>query len=226
MREELIQKLFELQDTTYRDFHSGLCPGTVNIIGVRIPLQRKLAQEITKRDFRIFLAEVQNQYYEETMIEGFVIAKAKLSLTERLELLRHFVPKIDNWAVCDSVCASFRFKPEDLPEVWQFILQYQNSEREFELRFMLIMMLDHFLQPEYTTDVLKIVQSIKSEQYYVKMAQAWLIAECFVKAREQTLTLLKQDVLMTWVQNKAIQKIRESYRVTPEDKQMLLKYKR
>ena len=104
MREELIERLFELRDIKYRDFHSGLCPGTANIIGVRIPMQRKLAQEIARGDFRKFLAEVQNEYYEETMIEGFVIAKAKLDLAERLELLRRFVPKIDNWAVCDSVC--------------------------------------------------------------------------------------------------------------------------
>lgn len=226
MREELIERLFELRDIKYRDFHSGLCPGTANIIGVRIPMQRKLAQEIARGDFRKFLAEVQNEYYEETMIEGFVIAKAKLDLAERLELLRRFVPKIDNWAVCDSVCASFKFREEDLPKVWDFILQYQSSTVEFELRLMLIMMLDYFLREEYVEQILAIVNNIKSELYYVKMAQAWLIAELFVKTREQTLKLLKHNNLAPWVQNKAIQKIRESYRVTPDDKQLLLSYRK
>lgn len=226
MREELIRKLFELQDTTYRDFHSGLCPGTVNIIGVRIPMLRKIAKELIKQDYRQFLAEMRNEYYEETMIEGFVIATAKISLTERLRLLKDFVPKIDNWAVCDSVCASFKFQQEDLPQVWRLVTRYVSSRKEFELRFMLITMLDHFLQPEYISEVLKIAQSIESGQYYVRMAQAWLIAECFIKAREQTLALLKHNTLTPWVQNKAIQKIRESYRVTPEDKQMLLQYKK
>lgn len=226
MREELIERLFELRDVKYRDFHSGLCPGTANIIGVRIPMQRKLAQEIARGDFRKFLAEAQNEYYEETMIEGFVIAKAKLDLAERLELLRGFVPKIDNWAVCDSVCASFKFREEDLPKVWDFILQFQSSTTEFELRSMLIMMLDYFLREEYVEQILVIVNNIKSEQYYVRMAQAWLIAELFVKTREQTLKLLKHNNLAPWVQNKAIQKIRESYRVTPDDKQLLLSYKK
>ncbi len=226
MREELIERLFELRDVKYRDFHSGLCPGTANIIGVRIPMQRKLAQEIARGDFRKFLAEAQNEYYEETMIEGFVIAKAKLGLAERLELLRGFVPKIDNWAVCDSVCASFKFREEDLPKVWDFILQFQSSTTEFELRSMLIMMLDYFLREEYVEQILVIVNNIKSEQYYVRMAQAWLIAELFVKTREQTLKLLKHNNLAPWVQNKAIQKIRESYRVTPDDKQLLLSYKK
>lgn len=226
MREELIERLFELRDIKYRDFHSGLCPGTANIIGVRISMQRKLAQEIARGDFRKFLAEVQNEYYEETMIEGFVIAKTKLDLAERLELLRGFVPKIDNWAVCDSVCASFKFREEDLSKVWDFILQFQSSTAEFELRFMLIMMLDYFLREEYVEQILVIVNNIKSEQYYVRMAQAWLIAELFVKTREQTLRLLKHNNLAPWVQNKAIQKIRESYRVTPDDKQLLLSYKK
>lgn len=226
MREELIERLFELRDVKYRDFHSGLCPGTANIIGVRIPMQRKLAQEIARGDFRKFLAEAQNEYYEETMIEGLVIAKAKLDLAERLELLRGFVPKIDNWAVCDSVCASFKFREEDLPKVWDFILQYQSSTAEFELRLMLIMMLDYFLREEYVEQILAIVNNIKSELYYVKMAQAWLIAELFVKTREQTLKLLKHNNLAPWVQNKAIQKIRESYRVTPDDKQLLLSYRK
>lgn len=226
MREELIERLFELRDVKYRDFHSGLCPGAANIIGVRVPMQRKLAQEIAGGDFRKFLAEAQNEYYEETMIEGLVIAKAKLDLVERLELLRRFAPKIDNWAVCDSVCASFKFREEDLPKVWDFILQYQSSTVEFELRLMLIMMLDYFLREEYVEQILAIVNNIKSKLYYVKMAQAWLIAELFVKTREQTLKLLKHNNLAPWVQNKAIQKIRESYRVTPDDKQLLLSYRK
>ncbi len=226
MREELIERLFKLRDVKYRDFHSGLCPGIANIIGVRIPMQRKLAQEIARGDFRKFLAEAQNEYYEETMIEGLVIAKAKLDLAERLELLRRFVPKIDNWAVCDSVCASFKFREEDLPKVWDFILQYQSSTAEFELRLMLIMMLDYFLREEYVEQILLIVNGIEDEQYYGKMARAWLIAELFVKAREQTLKLLKHNNLAPWVQNKAIQKIRESYRVTPDDKQLLLSYRK
>lgn len=226
MRDEIITKLYQLRDVKYRDFHSGLCPGTANIIGVRIPLQRKLAQEIVQEDFRKFLNEVKNEYYEETMIEGFVIAKAKIDLAERLKLLRSYVPKIDNWAVCDSVCATLKWREEDLTKVWNFILQYQNSEAEFELRFMLIMMLDHFLWEEYVEQILAIVNKIQSEQYYVKMAQAWLVAELFIKAREQTEKFLQHNDLLPWVQNKAIQKIRESNRVTAEDKRLVLQWKR
>lgn len=221
LREEIIQKLQENQDLKYRDFHSGLCPGTVNIIGVRIPVQRKVAREIIRGDWRRFLHEAKNEFYEESMIEGLVIATAKMELAERLEWLRKFVPKIDNWAVCDSVCASFKFKPEVLPEIWEFLDEYEDSTREFELRFRLIMMLDNFLTDEYTCKVLDAVRKIKSEAYYVRMAQAWLVAETFAKYREPTLVLLQEKCLPDWVQNKAIQKIRESYRVSAADKELV-----
>lgn len=226
MHKELIHKLFDLQDIKYRDFHSKLCPGAHNMIGVRIPLLRKLANDLNKTNFYDFLHTVKNQYYEETMIEGFVIATAKMSLSERFEFLQKFVPKIDNWAVCDCVAASFKIKTADLPKYWNFIMQYQNSNQEYELRFMLIMMLDHFLYPEYLTQIFQTLNHIHSDQYYVKMAQAWLIAEMFTKHRDVTLQFLQKNNLSNWVQNKAIQKARESYRVSEVDKTMLSKLKR
>ena len=219
---EIIEKLYQRQDAIYRDFHSGLCPGTVNIIGVRIPEQRKLARELIRsNDWRQFLAESENEFYEETMIEGLVIAGAKMSLDERFEWLARFVPKIDNWAVCDSVCASFKFNSEELPKVWQFIERFCKSGREFEQRFRLIMMLDYFLTPKYIEEVLRAVGAVKSEAYYVRMAQAWLVAEAFAQFREPTLEFLQKRQLSDWVQRKAIQKIRESYRVSASDKELV-----
>lgn len=224
-REEIIKELQKKQDLNYRDFHSGLCPGTVNIIGVRIPEQRKIAHRVSKENWREFLEESQNEFYEETMVEGIIIATAKMDLSERLEWLKKFVPKINNWAVCDSVCASFKLKGQDRARVWNFITGYRQSSREFELRFMFIMMLDHFLDTEHITEVLEAVKTIRSEAYYVKMAQAWLIAEAFVEFRDVTLALLETRVLPVWVQNKAIQKIRESYRVSMDDKELVKKLK-
>ena len=42
-----IQKEFlELADEKYKKFHSSLCPGVNNIIGIRVPILRKFAKEI------------------------------------------------------------------------------------------------------------------------------------------------------------------------------------
>ena len=69
----LKDKLFELSDEKYKKFHSGLCPNTDNIIGVRLPKLREIAKEIAKGDWRDFLAISSNDYYEEVMINGLVI---------------------------------------------------------------------------------------------------------------------------------------------------------
>lgn len=226
MRDEVIKKLISLQDTKYRDFHSKLCPGLENIIGVRTPELRKLAKEIARGDYQKFLAECKNQYYEETLLEGLVIAAAKVTLDERLRLLKRFVPKINNWATCDMMCGSFKFQPNELTKVWDFVLQYETSTREYERRFMIVMMMDYFLVPEYLPKIFAILDKIKTDQYYVNMASAWLIATALAKQRKETLCFLKCNNLDAWVQNKAIQKARESYRVSKEDKELLLTLKK
>ena len=226
MREEVIKQLMDLQDLKYREFHSGLCPSTYNIIGVRIPEQRKIAKRLIKDNFQKFLMEVKNEFYEETMIEGMVIAMAPMALQDRLECLRKFVPKIDNWAVCDSVCASFKVPLKERSTYWDFILTYRGSVREFELRFMLIMMLDHFLDGEHLQRIFTIIDTLQTEAYYANMATAWLVAEAFTKHRDETLKFLQDDHLSKFTHNKAIQKACESYRVDADDKILLRSMKR
>ncbi len=226
MRDAIVEKLYNLQDVKYQKFHSKLCPGTTNIIGVRTPELRKLAKEILRGDYQKFLQKVRNEYYEETLLEGLVIAEAKLPLAEKIDLIQKFVPKINNWAVCDLVCSSFKFKTHELPEIWNFITKYQTSSQEFELRFMIVMMMDYFLTTKKLPEVFAIVNQIKSEAYYVKMAIAWLVSMALIKQRDETLAFLEKNNLPDWTQNKAIQKIRESYRVSDADKQLVLRYKR
>lgn len=219
--EKLRERLFELQDVDYREFHLRTCPQTEHMIGVRIPEQRKLAKEITRSDFWNFLDSIQPYHYEETLITGIVIATAPMALAERLDYTAWFVPLINNWAVCDCFCASFKPRKDDLPRLWDFILQYRTSTVEFELRFMLVMILNHFLLPEYLPQIYPLLDEIKSDKYYVEMAKAWLVAELFAKFRDETLDYLQRDQMSVFAHNKAIQKARESRRVSAADKQLL-----
>lgn len=219
--EELRSRLFDLQDVGYREFHLRTCPQAQNMIGVRVPEQRKLAKEIARGDFWQFLDQIEPYYYEEIMITGIVIATAPMGLAERLDYTAWFIPQIGNWAVCDTFCASFKFQTQDLPKVWDFILQYRESRQEYELRFLLVMLLDHFLLPEYLSQIFELLDEIKSNQHYVEMAKAWLVAELFTKFRNETLDYLQRDQLSVFAHNKAIQKARESLRVSAADKQLL-----
>lgn len=218
---ELREQLFELEDPAYREFHLRTCPQAQYVIGVRMPAQRKLAKKITKSDYWQFLDNFTPHYYEEILITGIVIATAPMGLAERLDYVAWFVPLINNWAICDCFCASFRFRDEDLPKVWDFITSYRNSGEEYALRFMFVMMLDHFIRAEYLDRIFNLLDTVKSDQHYVEMTKAWLVAELFIKFREQTLDYLLHDQLSQFAHNKAIQKACESFRVSDADKQTL-----
>ena len=291
MRAEVRERLLSLIDEKYRDFHSGLLPGTEGILGVRLPELRKLAREIAKGDFRAYLAEVRDLTpetpgvsYEESMLEGLVIGYGKMPFSEALSYLDIFVPKIRNWAVCDCCCSTYKFMEKYPEESWEYIQKYARSDAAFEIRFALVCMLDYFVKEEYLDQVFDHVNRIcggggacdsvanlsgecvqapipadklyckklsasynapescdsvanlsgecvqapipADKLYYVQMAAAWLLSVCYVKFPERTERFLEKNDLDDFTQNKAIQKIRESYRVSKEDKERLNRLKR
>lgn len=226
MVEEVRKELFELQDLKYRNFHRSLCPEIDNIIGVQIPKIRKLTKEIIKQDYYDYLEKIENKYYEETMLEGLIIVTSKMSLEEKELYLDKFVPKIDNWAICDTVCSSFKLKQTDLQQVWNYIIKYKSTNDQFQLRFMIVMMLNHFLIEDYLDEVFKIIDSIKVDYYYTNMAIAWLISITFIKYKDYTLEYLKNNSLSEFTYQKTLQKIIESNRVSNEDKIIIRKMKK
>lgn len=219
--DELREHLLELEDVGYREFHLRTCPQAQHVIGVRMPEQRKLAKQIVRSDYWQFLDGFEPHYYEEVLITGIVIATAPMGLSERLDYVAWFVPLINNWAICDCFCASFKFQAEDLPAVWDFVTQYASNDAEYALRFMFVMILDHFLRPEYLNRIFTLLDRVQSSAHYVEMAKAWLVAELFTKFRDETLDYLLHDQLSQFAHNKAIQKACESYRVSEADKQTL-----
>ena len=106
--EDIRKTLYELQDLKYKEFHSSLCPNVDNIIGVRIPDLRNIAKEIAKNDYKKFLRNAKDEYYEELVLHGLVIGYAKITIEETIEYLKEFIPKIDSWAACDTTCSNLK----------------------------------------------------------------------------------------------------------------------
>ena len=154
------------------------------------------------------------------------MAQAKMELGTRLGLVEEFIPRINSWLVCDVVANSFRIKPEQEAEYWKFLIKYLASKDEFAVRFMLVMMLDHFLKGDYVAEVLAVVDDVQHAGYYVEMAKAWLVTEALVKDREVAMSYIHDNHLSNFAFNKAIQKARESYRVSAADKALLLQLKK
>ena len=220
------EQLSALADEKYRQFHSGLIPGEDRILGVRLPLLRAMAKEIAKGDWREYLAGAQDEYHEEILLQGLVIGYAKGDPEEILDYVAQFVPKISNWGVCDSFCTGLKVAKKRPQLVWDFIQPYLDSEKEFEIRFSLIMMLGHFVTDGFIERVIENLDKVDHEGYYVKMGAAWLISVCYVKYPEKTMAYLESCSLDNFTYNKALQKILESFRVDQDAKAVIRGMKR
>ena len=216
--DNLRKKLFELADDKYRKFQSSLCPNINDIIGVRIPKLREIAKEISKGNPKQFLDNYKCEYFEEKMIYGLIIGYMKEDPKIRLKYLDRFVPMIDNWAICDCCCSTYKFTNKNLKKMFEYIQKYIVSKNEFEVRFTCIMLMDYYLVDEYIDIVFEIFNGIKLDKYYVQMGIAWAISVAFIKYEEKTRKFLKNNSLDKFTYNKALQKIIESNRVSKDVK--------
>lgn len=227
--DELRQKLLAMQDIKYQQFHGSLLPGIENIIGVRVPLLRKTAAVIAAESWQEYLDEVlplTDIYYEETVMQGLVIALAKMPLSQKLEYITRFLPKINNWAVCDIFCATLK-EAKKYPDIyWQLILDACQAEAAYTQRFAAVMLLTYFTDDSHVQDALNLLTKLSSQDYYVRMAVAWAVSIFYIQQSQATLPLLQSNTLDTFTHNKAIQKICESRRISTETKQQLRLLKR
>ena len=235
--DEIRAKLKREAEEDYRVFSSRLLPGTGGILGVRLPKIRRLAKSCAKKYdgksepslFDVYEKACQGGYdllFEERLFWGMAIGYAKLEREEREKRLYAFLPLIDNWSVCDSCCITYKFMKEE-PEVWwDFLKPLFHSDEEFIVRFALVCGLDFFIEKDYIKEFLFLLEGVRCEAYYAQMAQAWALSMCYVSFPEQTEKILTDGGLSDMVQNKTIQKIRESLQVEKESKDRIVRYRR
>mgnify|MGYP005763359347 FL=1 len=215
---DIKQDLLKMQDEKYKNFHSGLCPGVNNIIGIRIPVLRDYAKKIKGQ---VDISSISNDYYEEVMLKGMLIGLEKKLDFEKIS---NFIPLINNWAVCDTFCAGLKQIKNNKEKMWLFLQNYINSKKEFEVRFAVVTILDFYIDEQYIDRVLELLKTVKHEGYYAKMAVAWAYSFCFIKFFEKTKNEFEsfdKNNIDKFIYNKSIQKSIESYRLTREQKNIL-----
>lgn len=228
MYKQIRKELLLLQDNKFKEFHSKLCPKTNNIIGIKLPTLRKYAKKKYQQiNIKEYISFDNTLYYEEIMLKAIFIGLLKnIEVEEFTKIIENFVPKIDNWAVCDTFCSELKVITKNKEHFWKFIQKYLKSKKEFELRFAIVIMLNYYINETYIVEVLKRLDSIKHDGYYVKMAIAWAISVAFVKFEKKTFKYLNDNNLDDWTYNKSLQKIIESLRVSKKTKQIIKTMKR
>lgn len=220
------EKLFELAEPEYQKFTSSLIPGADNLLGVRSPYMKKLARELSKDDWREYFASCEHVYYEETLLQGLTIGFLKEDIEAILTEANRYIPKITNWALCDSFCGGLKITKANKERVWEFLMNYVNSDKPYYVRFAVVMMLNYYIDDEYTAEMLRLFEKVKSEDYYVKMAVAWAVSMCYVNQPEETMAFIKTNKLDDFTYNKSLSKICESLKPSAEEKALMKSLKR
>lgn len=211
--------LFALQDKQYREFSSRLMPsvGCERVIGIRTPALRQYARRIAgSKAAEQFLRQLPHEYVEENNLHAFLLEHIK-DCEECMNALNKFLPYIDNWATCD--CFNPKCFKKNLPLLIGHIKTWIASEHTYTKRYGIVMLMRYFLEEAvFKTEYLDMVATIISGEYYIKMAQAWFFATALAKQYDAAFRIISQRKLDTWTHNKAIQKARESFRISPEQK--------
>ena len=230
-KDTILKILSEQAEETFRVFSAGLMGKEVKMLGVRLPFLRKLSKKIAKTDGFLYLDEtelsVKDSYMEEIMLYGMVIGLMQTDINVLFPYIDAYVDLIDNWSTCDSFCAGLKQTNLQKEEMWEYLQKYLTSGKEYSVRFAVVMCINYYITPEYVDTLLKIFDEIQQEAYYVKMAVAWALSICFVKFWDKTVAYMEweENHLDDFTYKKALQKGRESYCLTAEQKQYLKELK-
>jgi len=216
--------LKSISEESYKEFNSKIIFTNYEMLGIRLPKLRILAKEIFKTDYKEFL-NINITYYEEAMLYLLVIA-----LIKDIDELMLYFPKaldlIDNWALCDSFCGSLKIVINNKEYFLKVIDKLLKSDKTYNVRVGLVLLLNYYVSEDYLDLIFKYLDNINSDEYYINMAEAWLLCEIFIKYQSDGLKYLENNKLNSFTINKTISKIRDSFRVSKEIKEMILKYRR
>lgn len=224
--EEVNARLFALAEEKNASRSSTITPGAKQMLGARVPDLRKLAREIAKEDYRNFLENCPDEYFEQQMLQAFVLGYAKDNIENLLPYADTFIPKIQDWAVNDAFCQTFSIARKHREVVWNWMQSYAEKQEEYAQRVVAVLALSHFLVDDYIRPVLAMMNTLDYDGYYTKMGVAWCVATAYAKYPKETHEFLLENQLDDWTYNKSIQKMLESYRVPEEDKVRLRGMKR
>jgi len=212
---DLLEELNDYQEEEFASFQRKLIFTNAKILGVRTPVLRKIGKKYAK-DVETLMT-FPDEYYEVTFIK--LCAVSLLPYEEFLNYVEVCVSLMDNWSTCDTFKPKcLKTRKEDFLPVLEKI--FAKGGEYFE-RYALVTLLSFYVEEQYIPLIEEYIKRADKEKYYVHMAVAWLVAEILVKYPKQGKEILLSGYLEKKTHNKSIQKARESYRVTKEEKEYL-----
>jgi len=221
----ILEELHRLAEVDYKAFNNKIIPTKQQTLGVRVPTLRTLAKRIAKDDWLSFIELDKQNIFEMILLEGMTISYLDQSFIDLLPLTEKFLDKVDNWAQVDSTISDYKNIKKEKEAILPAIRIWLQSDKEFVVRSGLVLLIAHYVEERYLETIFSLSQEVSHDGYYVFMANAWLISVCMAKYPEQTLVFFRNNTLDKRTHNKAIQKSKESFRVSKEHKAALQQLK-
>lgn len=220
---EFIKYLKSLGNLKDKNFNEKLIKTKYEIIGIKIPILRSITKSISKGDYIKFIDLIEHNYLEETIIHALLLNEISED-NVFYNYLEKFLPFIDNWATCDTFCS--KNKKKYIDEYFDYYYNLSLDKREFYSRVGLITILANYLEEKYIDKILELINKTNSDYYYVNMARAWVLCDCYIKFKDKTNKFLLNNNIDKFTFNKAISKMCDSYRVSKEEKEYLKSIRR
>lgn len=221
---KLTAALKAMAEPSYAEFNRKLIPTKLDILGVRAPKLKKLAKDIAQSG-RVYeyINFTQFESYEETLLYGMVLGFIDAPFQELLNLLHGYLPYIENWAICDMTIGGLKqFKKRiNKDEGFSFACKCVKTSSCWYYRFGAVLFLRYFICDEYIEKILNLAKEHEREDYYAKMAAAWLLAETYLFYPKLTIKAIDSGGFSNWVVQKGLQKMLESNRISDKDKEFL-----
>ena len=212
--------LLSQQDIKYRNFTLPLIPNVEEktFIGVRLPIIKKYAKDLSEKDRSEFLKNLPHKYHEENILHAFILSNMK-DYNAFLNYVNEFLPYVSNWSVCDTICNKnlVKYRSELIKEIYKWL----RSDELYRVRYAVKCLMNYYLGDDFKEEHLLKVREVKLDDYYVEMMIAWYLATGLAKNYESFVKAIEEKWFNKSIHNKAIQKAVESFRVSDEHKAYL-----
>ncbi len=212
-------------DINYALFQKKIVPTETTILGVRIPILRKIAKRLVKENDLSILNNIPSSF-EETLLQGLVIGYYYHDVEQLFKALDKFFPFVKSWAVVDTLVSTIKISNDELDKYFNYLKKYAQYNDEYIVRFCIVSMLHNFIDnnyQKYFLDIFDICKNIKINDYYVEMAISWLLSISYIKNKDMTMLFLKQSNISNSIFKKTIRKILDSNQLLKEEKEELKK---
>lgn len=218
--ENVKQWILENSEQKYKEFSEPLNCGRA-MKGVRIPLMRQYCKQLVKSYGLDALELFTDDWFEEIMMQGFVIGYAKELIELKEAFIYNHLRKCDTWSLVDSFSATLKLKNIEKTIFYDIIKNWRQDDYDYVVRFTLVHCIDHYIDDEHIDDILEFSKTLNDRAYTVKMANAWLLSVAYINYPDKVLEVSKELDDETFKMTKG--KIRDSFRVSKENKERFVR---